>query len=370
MGGSEAAVGTDYIVRRRLSNQRIVGGKFERPEEVVRWLGAVQAQDYAQSLWAVGLRLGSATLGDVEEAIAEARIVRTWPMRGTIHFVPAEDVGWMLKLSASRMLAADGRRLGQLGLDRETMGRCAELFRDALEGGRRLSRPSMMDLLEGAGIGTGVQRGYHILWHLSQAGLICPGPMQDKQQTFVLLDEWVPHARELSREEALAELAGRYFVSHGPATVHDFARWAGLTVTETRKALEAAPPNLASEKIDGKDYWSGRASGRAAHDDRGVHLLPGFDEYLLGYGDRSAVLASEHAQKIVPGNNGIFLPTIVVAGRVVGTWKRKLKRDSVGIQLRPFAALGASEEEIVAAAECYCDFVGLPLSSVETEPSG
>lgn len=371
MGEFEAAVGTDYIVRHRLSNQRIGGEGFESPEEAVRWMGAVQAQDYAQALWAVGLRLRSAAVGAVEEAIEEARIVRTWPMRGTIHFVPAEDVGWMLKLSASRMLAADGRRLGQLGLDRETVERCGELFREALEGGRRLSRPAMMELLGGAGIGTGGQRGYHILWYLSQSGLICPGPMQGKQQTFVLLDEWVPGARELSREEALAELAGRYFASHGPATVHDFARWTGLTVTETRKALEAAPHGLVSEEIGGKVYWTGRASGRATpDDDDGVHLLPGFDEYLLGYGDRTAVLDPEHAQKIVPGNNGIFLPTILVGGRVVGTWKRKLSAGSVGITLRPFARLDAPEGEIAAAARRYCEFLGLPLASLQTEAGG
>jgi len=361
------------IARQRLSNQRISGERFERPEDVVRWLGAVQAQDYSQSLWAVGLRLRNATAADVEGAIADARIVRTWPMRGTIHFVPAGDVRWMLELCASRMLAADGRRLGQLGLDRETMERCGGLFRDALEGGGRLTRAGMMGLLESTGIGTGGQRGYHILWYLSQSGLICPGPMQDGQQTFVLLDEWVPDARELSREEALAELIGRYFASHGPATAHDFARWTGLTVTETRRTLKAAD-DLNSEEIDGKEYWTSRASGRADHaafsDADGVHLLPGFDEYLLGYGDRSAVLAPEHAQKIVPGNNGVFLPTIVVDGRVVGTWKRKLNKRSVGITLRPFARLGASDGEIEAAARRYCDFVGLPLAALETATSG
>jgi hypothetical protein len=276
----------------------------------------------------------------------------------------------MLELSASRVLAADGRRLEQLGLDRAIMERCGGLFRDALDGGRRLTRAEMMGLLESSGIGTGGQRGYHILWYLSQAGLICPGPMQDNQQTFVLLDEWVPDTRELSREEALAELAGRYFASHGPATVHDFARWAGLTVTESRRALEAASPRLASEKFDGKEYWSGHAPSPAAPDARGVHLLPGFDEYLLGYKDRSAVLAPEHAHRIVPGNNGVFLSTIVADGRVVGTWKRKLGKDSIGITLRPFAPLGDSEAGAIEAAERYSRFVGLPLSSVETEASG
>src|SRR5918998_737778 len=166
-----------HIARQRLINQRIEGEKFERPEEVVRWLGAMQAQDYPQALWAIGLRLQSATVADVERAISDGKIVRTWPMRGTLHFVPPEDAKWMLKLSASRMLARDGRRLKQLGLDEEIMERCKELFYDALKGNKMLSRPEMMELLERAGISTEKQRGYHILWYVSQAGMICLGPM-------------------------------------------------------------------------------------------------------------------------------------------------------------------------------------------------
>src|SRR5215472_325382 len=224
----------EYASVGRLFNQRIDGKKFERPDEVVRWMGALQAQDYQQSLWAIGLRMQSATVADIEQAILDRKIVRTWPMRGTLHFVPGDDAKWMLSLSASRMIANDRRRQGQLELDETIMERCKELFYDALKGNQRLSRPDMMQLLVDAGISTKGQRGYHILWYLSQAGLICLGPMQDKQQTFVLLDEWVPHSRAFSREESLAELARRYFTSRGPATIHDFAWWAGLTVADAR----------------------------------------------------------------------------------------------------------------------------------------
>jgi hypothetical protein len=354
------------IVSQRLVNQRIDGEKFEEPEEVVRWLGAIQAQDYLQSLWAVGLRLKSATVADVEHAISDGRIVRTWPMRGTLHFVPPEDAMWMLKLSASRMLAKDGRRLKQLGLDEEIMERCKELFYDALKGNRRLTRPDMMKLLEEAGISTENQRGYHILWYASQAGLICLGPMQDKQQTFVLLDAWVPKSRDLSREESLAELARRYVASHGPATVHDFAWWAGLTVTEARSGLEAAKQGLISENIDGKEYWmTSDTPGHIAYDKSSIDLLPAFDEYLIGYKDRNAVLAVEHATKIVPGKNGVFQPTIVAGGRVAGTWKRRLKKNSIEITLSPFAHLGDLAERAIEAANSFSDFVGLPLSSTE-----
>jgi hypothetical protein len=354
------------IAYHRLVNQRIDGEKFEKLEEVVRWLGAIQAQDYLQSLWAIGLRLQSASVADIEQAISDGKIIRTWPMRGTLHFVPPEDAKWMLKLSASRVLARDGRRLAQLGLDEAIMERCKEIFYGALKGNRRLARPEMMKLLEEEGISTENQRGYHILWYVSQSGLICLGPMQNKQQTFVLLDEWVPNSRELSREKSLAELTRRYFASHGPATVHDFAWWAGLTVTEARSGLEATMPKLISEKIDGKEYWmTSDAPGHTAHDKSGVDLLPAFDEYLIGYKDRAAVLTVEDAQRIVPGRNGIFLPTIVVGGRVVGTWKRKLKKNSIDIELRPFAHLGDSDERAIEAAKLYSDFVGLPLSSTE-----
>jgi hypothetical protein len=348
----------------RLSSQRIAGPGFGDPGEVVRWMGAMQAQDYAQALWAIGLRTRGATAADVERAIEERRIVRTWPMRGTIHFVPAEDAGWMLRLSASRMLAKDGRRLEQLGLDERAMERCAVLFSDALSGGKRLTRSAMMALLEDAGIGTTGQRGYHILWYTAQAGLICMGPMQDREQTFVLLDEWVPEPRELSREESLAELAARYFTSHGPATPHDFAWWAGLTVADAKAGITAAQPELAPVKLAGREYWTARDAPRGrADEESGVFLLPGFDEYLLGYKDRSSMLATEHASKIVPGSNGVFLPTIVVAGRIAGTWKRKLRKSAVEITLSPFAHLGDAEEGVVEAAGRYSAFLGLPLSA-------
>jgi hypothetical protein len=355
------------VAYRRLYNQRLAGPKLAGPAEVARWLGAIQAQDYAQALWAIGLRMPQPTVTGIEQAIAERQIIRTWPMRGTIHFVPPEDAKWMLKLSASRMIARDGRRLAQLGLDEAIIERCKVLFSEALQGGKRLPRSSMMALLEDAGIGTKNQRGYHILWHAAQTGLICLGPMRDKEQTFVLLDEWVPNARELSREEALAELAGRYFASHGPATVHDFAWWAGLTVTTAKAGLEAANPRLIAAEIGGKAYWMTEETLDCAPDESCVYLLPGFDEYLLGYKDRGAVLAVEHAPRIVPGSNGVFLPTIVVAGQVVGTWKRRLKKNAVDITLAPFTQLGDAAGRVTAAAHDYGAFLGLPLASTAIE---
>jgi hypothetical protein len=353
------------IPRLRQGSQLITGPRASTPDEVVRRLGALQAQDYMQSVWAIALRTRDATLADVEQAIEERKILRTWPMRGTIHFVPPEDAGWMLTLSAARMIASDKRRLEQLELDYSIIERCKGLLHDALEGGKRLSRPDVMSLLEGAGVSTAGQRGYHILWHLAQSGLICLGPMQGKQQTFVLLDEWVPIARRPDREEALSELAGRYFAGHGPATVHDFAWWSGLAVRDAQAGLESISARLISEKVGGKEMWMADTDAASrSSESRGVHLLAGFDEYLLGYRDRTAVLAPEHSNRVVPGGNGVFLPVIVVDGQIAGTWRRAIKKNSVDITYALFSSNGSVEDGIKKAAERYSAFLELALSSV------
>jgi hypothetical protein len=352
----------------RLLNQHIAGEKFERPEEVVSWMGAMQAQDYGQAVWAVGLRTRRGTLADVEQAISEGKIVRTWPMRGTLHFVAPEDAKWIMQITADQRLRADRRRQEQLDLDAAVLDRSCQVFYDALHGGRRATRPEMMSLLENAGIPAVSQRGYHILWYASLNGLICLGPMQGKQQTFVLLDEWAPGARAISGDEALAELARRYFTSHGPALVQDFAWWAGLTLGKARSGVAAAGAALLSETLDGKEYWLARDALPVSMPDRGcVYLLPGFDEYLLGYTDRSRVLPQEQAPKIVPGANGVFRPMVVVDGQVVGTWKRTAKKKGVEIRAELFSPRPALEEGLRAEAQRYSEFLGLPLASFDLE---
>lgn len=365
-----ADVETDVsVAQRRLLNQRIAGQRFSRPEEVVRWMGAVQAQDFQQAVWALGARTASATLAEVEDAIARHAIVQTWPMRGTLHFVLAENAKWMLELLASRRVAASATRQRQLELDERILRHCAEVFQQALHGGRRLTRSEAMRLLEDAGISPQGQRGYHILAHLAQTGLICLGPLAGKEQTFVLLDEWVPSSRRLARDEALATLAACYFASHGPTTVADFAHWAGLTLTDARAGLAAVQSNLCSEKRGSAVYWSAANAANIPdheqHDPSAVYLLPGFDEYLLGYKDRGDVLAAEHANNVVPGGNGVFFPIIVAGGQVVGTWKRAIKKGAVAITLNPFTPRGVSKADVATAAERFSAYLGLPLASIE-----
>lgn len=337
----------------RLHNQRIAGAGFEKPGEVVAWMGAVQAQDYLGALWALGLRMKMATEETVERAIAERTVVRTWPMRGTLHFVAPADVRWMLALLAPRVIAGRPARYRQLELDQAVFDRSRNLLVHSLEGGRQLTRGALFEKLEEAGISTAGQRGIHILGRLALDRLLCFGARQGKQQTFALLEEWVPPARMLDRDEALATLAERYFTSHGPATLPDFTWWSGLTVADARKAVELAGPRLQREDI----YWFGKEPPAAVP--APAYLLPPYDEYTIAYKDRSAVLDPAHGG--VVSGNGIFYPTIVLGGQVAGTWKRELKKGSVVITLSPFVPLKKKERQAVAlAAERYGDFLGKP----------
>ncbi|MGI8819764.1 MAG: winged helix DNA-binding domain-containing protein [Chthoniobacterales bacterium] len=347
------------IAERRLINQKIAGAAPSSAAAVVAHLGAIQAQDYTSSLWAIGLRAG-VNEAAVEQAIAARQIVRTWPMRGTLHFVAAEDVHWMLELLTPRILSAALNRAEQLGLDAATLARCGKVCRETLASGGQLTRPELLAAFESAGIPTDAQRGYHMIWRLAQERLICFGQRAGKQPTFVLLDEWVPPPKQFDRAAALRELARRYFKSHGPASVQDFVWWSGLRVSEARIAIESA--ELSREEIDGATCWRSSEAGGAISQTPAAHLLAAFDQYLLGYRDRAAVLDPRHALKIVPGSNGIFLPIIVWNGRVVGTWKRVLKKRATLVLAFPFAPLSkAGERAVTLTAEPYARFLGMPV---------
>ncbi len=351
------------LAAQRLRNQRILGEVLARPSEVVGWLGAMQAQDYLGALWAVGLRGGRLTERDVEQALARREIVRTWPMRGTLHFVAAADVGWMRELLAPRVIGRSSARERQLKLDDSVFARGRELFTQALHGDRQLTRAAMYQVLEADGIATAGQRGLHIIGRLALEGLLCLAAREGKQPTYALLDEWAPGAPRLDRQAALAELTRRYFTSHGPATLQDLMWWSGLTTREAQLGLDLAAEHLKQETIDERRYWRSASSPPSAEPAAGLFLLPPFDEYLLGYRDRDAVLNPAHRQQVQSGNNGMFKPIVVSNGQVVGTWQRLLKRDRAIVTLQPFTALSAAQRDAFAAeAHRYGQFLGLPVT--------
>jgi hypothetical protein len=329
------------------------------PAATVRHLLAVQAQDFAGASWSVGLRTPGSTDAAIERSLAEGTIVRSWPMRGTLHFVAPDDLGWMLSLTAARTIRSAAGRHRDLGLAEADFERARDTAVERLSGGRALTRDALLALFVEAGVDVAGQRGIHLIQRLSQWGVLVYGPLAGKQHTFALLDEWVPNPRRLERDEALGEFAARYFAGHGPATVRDFAWWSSLTLGDARRGLEIARPLLDELDVEGTAYFLQRdltTPGRA------VHALPGFDEFLLGYHDRTAPLAPADAERVVPGKNGLFLPTIVVNGEIVGTWRRTTAAKTVTVETHPFGTLSARDSAAFDAALVrYARFVGRTL---------
>jgi hypothetical protein len=258
---------------------------------------------------------------------------------------------------APRVIAAGAYRRRQLEIDDSTLARSRELFLDVLSHGRLLTRPEAMSQLESAGITTTGQRGIHILRHLSLEGLLCQAAPQGRQQTFALFEDWVPEGENKDRAGALAELASRYFTSHGPATLRDFAWWSGLTVADARIGMDLAQTGLVREKVGATEYWMSKALTSPGEASRDVYLLPGFDEYVLGYADREIALDAIAAPRIVPGGNGVFRPAIVVDGRVVGTWRLGTRTRGASI-VDIFSPLDAPTSDALSRAlRDYDDYI-------------
>lgn len=348
---------------RRLIAQLIGRPTFTRPNEVVAWLGAMQAQDYAAAKWAIGLRLpdGAATDADIERAVADGSVIRLHAMRWTWQFVVPADARWMLSLLAPRLVVRASARHRELELDAATFRQCNAALEKALGSGRHLTRDELGVALGRAGIAASGPRLAHLLAHAELSALICSAGRRGKQFTYTLLDRWAPASASFTRQEALAELARRYFQSRGPATAADFAWWSGLTSTDARMGLESIASSLVSEVRDKQTYW--RADDAPAAPSPRAHLLPAFDEYLIGYRDRADVLDPKDARRVNAGG-GMLGPCIVVKGRVVGTWRRVLGRSTVEIETKFFHSPTAAERRAVnLAARRYGAFVGLEVGS-------
>ncbi|MGH7203438.1 MAG: winged helix DNA-binding domain-containing protein [Candidatus Levyibacteriota bacterium] len=340
----------------RFTNQQLITSHFKTPEELVSWFGAVQAQDYYGSLWGLGLRLRNLTQAVVEKSLTERKIVRSWPMRGTLHFTATEDLKWLLKLLAQRVTNQNAFRYRQLELDEAIFNKSRKVIERALAGKNQLSRPEIYTVLNEANILTHDQRGIHILGKLARECVICFGARQGKQQTFVLFDEWITSSKELTKEESLAELAKRYFQSHGPATLQDFVWWTGLTVVDARTGLEAIKSQFESADCNGNTYWFPRPKNTSKIFSEAL-LLPAYDEYTVAYKDRSAILDFQHAKNNDTGN-GIFHPPIVIDGQVVGLWKRAISKKGVRIEKILFRELSSQELQLFdAAAQRYANFI-------------
>lgn len=351
------------IAIRRLRNQAITGAARRTPADVVTWLGAVQAQEYGPAKWALALRTDAGTRDDhIERAFNAGRILRTHVMRPTWHFVPPEDIEWMLELTAPRVHMRIAPYNRQLELDARMFTRAATIVERALEGGRFLTRRELAEHLARAGIPATGQRLGHLIMYAELERVICSGPRRGKQFTYALLAERAPRARRLVRDQALGTLARRFFRSHGPATVRDFVWWSGLLTSDAKRGVEII--RARPETRDGLTYWSVEDAKRDSARDGTVHLLPVYDEYLVAYRDREAVAHWPPGVPALQGRLTALHHAVVIKGHVAGLW-RVMRAASGGTRIEVVTAAPLPREDreaLHAAAARYAASVGVPVS--------
>ena len=315
----------------RLVNQQISATSFRSAQEIVSWMGAMQALDFAMAKWAIGTRLPGSDEKDIENAINKGEIIRTHLLRPTWHFVSSNDIYWMLELTAPAIKSSMKSRHKKLEINELLLEKYLNLIQKSLEGGSHLTREEIVAVLKKEKIVTENNRASHILFMAELDGIICNGILKNKKQTYTLLNERVPKKRNITKEEALEKLANRYFVSHGPATLQDFSWWSGLPAGAARNALEMAKPGLISEKTDSNTYWMSGSSPVTLKDKTQVYLLPAYDEFLISYRDRNPSLSHINNKKTI-SVNGIFKPLIILNGQVTGIWKRTIKNEKVIVE--------------------------------------
>jgi len=326
---------------------------FTSGADVVSWFGAVQAQDYAGAKWALAVRLKGAKDTVIEKALDEGKILRTHVMRPTWHFVSPEDIRWMLELTAPRINAGNASRYRDFGLTEKVLNKCHDILIKSLAGEKHLTRTELSEILNKANIHTHDNRAAHILMHAELVGLICSGPRRGKQFTYALMDERVPQAKPVERDEALSRLVERYFISHGPATVHDCAWWSGLTLADVKKGISIGGDKLNTATINKHEYWFAANMPEAGRMSSQIYLLPNYDEYIVGYVDRTALAAASH---INSRDNALFSNTVIVKGKVAGVWKKTLKKDKIEIELESFGKI--EQKPLKKAIDLYGKHLG------------
>lgn len=363
LASASMAATSNELLSARLRNQHLTRPDRQKPAQVVAWLGAMQAQDFPGAKWAVGLRSPGCNSHDIEEAFNDGAILRTHVLRPTWHFVAPQDVRWMLALSAPRVHAANAYYYRQSGLDAKMFARGCAMIHRVLDGGEPMTRAELAVALRRAKVPSDGLKLAYVLMHAELEGVITSGPRRGKQFTYTLLDQRAPAGKSLDRRDAVAELAKRYFTSHGPATVRDFVWWSGLTTKEAQPGIEAVKPKLMQETIDGRVHWSAKARTTPPTTGCTALLLPNYDEYLIAYKDRGAVAEGARAANIVARSGGAFPHHLVIDGRLAGSWTRTLKENSVVIEVAPYRQLTpAQTRAVMSAADGYGDFLGLPLT--------
>jgi len=344
----------------RLKNQQLTSSHYKTPQQLVEWMGAIQAQDYNSAKWAIGIRLPHLTEEQVESSFNQGEILRTHVMRPTWHFVSKDDIYWMLKLSSPQIKAVLNSRHRELGITEFLVNKCYLIMEEAIHSNelQAMTREELISEFERAGLPTDLQLASHFFLSAEIDGIICSGPLKGKKHTYSLLSKRVPNKILLTKEEALAKLALKYFSSHGPATVADFIWWSGLSASNARSALESIKDNLVSIRIASDNYWLSATTGKVEKPKDSVYLLPAYDEFLISYKDRSASITADDHKKAI-SSNGIFRPVVLVNGQINGLWKRDIKKDEIIIRTEYFRPHDKTDEVLIAsAAEMLGSFIG------------
>jgi hypothetical protein len=350
-----------WIADQRWANQRLTKPTLERAVDVVSLLGAVQAQDYGGAKWGLAQRMRDATDAGIENEIVAGTIVRTHILRPTWHFVAAADIHWMLALSAPRVHAANAYYYRTLELDAAVFSKSRKILMKTLQGGKQLTRVELGTALHKAGIPMKDPRRLNasMMW-AELDGVVCSGARRGKQFTYGLLEELVPRAKVLERDEALAELARRYFLTRGPATADDFSWWSGLTKSESRRAAEAVASELEHEIIDGRSYWFPAPTRQTKRRRPLAHLLPNYDEYFIGLKDRSAFSTRLGKARIEARMDALWGHVLTINGQIVGGWNRAFRGKEAVIRLKLLQRLSAAEKSAVEkAATKFGEFLGI-----------
>lgn len=350
----------------RLQNQQIASSKFKNARDLVKWMGALQAQDYPMSKWAVGIRIPGFTTEKVEAALNKGDIIRTHLMRPTWHLVAADDIYWMLELTRPRILTTLRSRHKQLGITDDLLKKNRKILQKYFKWEKYAMRATLVKEYEKENILNNNNLISHLLLCAELDGLICSGPEMDNKPTYTLLENRVPYRLTNKKEESLALLATRYFQSHSPATLEDFTWWAGLSTGEAKTALEMIKTNLISETINHQTYWLSDQELTIEKAEKHIYLLPAYDEYIISYKYREQFISSKNQSKAI-SSNGMFWPVIVIDGLVSGLWKRTIKNNSVKIETDHFRSLNNSElRNLENAVVSYGRFVGkIPVLQIK-----
>jgi hypothetical protein len=316
------------ICKIRLYSHLLAAHELKKPKDVVSWMGAMQAQAYPMAKWAIGLRLPGSTDSMIEQAVNEGEIIRTHILRPTWHFVSSNDIHWMLELTAPRIKPVLLGYCKSSGDDEALLNKMLPLIEKILTKEPHLTRQEIGERLKAEGADTDNRRLNHIMVWAELEGVVCNGKVKGSKQTYCLLQEKAPKTFSLTKDEALERLARNYFSSHGPATLKDFVWWSGLLTSDARKGIESIKHDFTGEMIGTETYWFRNDIPSLPEDTApSALLLPAFDEYLVGYRERSTILKAEHTRTVIT-KTGIFSPILTLNGEIIGTWKNRKKTET------------------------------------------